>query len=57
MLVKVWGSGGGGDVEDDAMVGGSIVISGQGRGWLRLPPCRQRGFVSSLPWHAYFYNT
>ena len=34
MLVKVWGSGGGGDVEDDAMVGGSTVLSGQGLGSL-----------------------
>ena len=34
MLVKDWGSGGGGDVEDDAMLGGSTVISGQGRGSL-----------------------
>ena len=34
MLVKVWDSGGAGEVEDDAMVGGPTVLSGQGRGSL-----------------------
>ena len=32
--MKVWGSGGGGDVEDDAMVDSSTVLSSQGRGSL-----------------------
>ena len=36
MLVKVWGSGGAGEVEDDAMVGGSTVLFGQGRNLLEF---------------------
>ena len=57
MLVKVWGSGGGGDVKDDAMLGVRLYyLVKVGVRW-HLPPCRQRGFVSSLPWHEYFYNS
>jgi len=44
-MVKVWGSGGMGEVDEEAMVGGSQVCIGL----LGSPPFRQRSFVSALP--------
>ena len=54
MVVKVWDSRGVGKVEEDAMLGGwtgLFVLFWVGLGWSLLP-CRQRGFVSSLPWEG-----